>query len=531
MMTGFRRGGLRAALILGALMAGASPALAEAVLHRGNPGEPNSLDPAQISINVESFILKDLLEGLTTFNAAGEAIPGAAESWEISEDGTVYTFKLREAGKWSNGDPVTAEDFVYSLRRVQDPAVASKYANILHPIRNAKAVNAGEMKPEELGVRAVDDRTLEIVLERPTPYFLELLTHSTGLPVHRGNIEKDGAEWNRPGKLVTNGPFMLEAHIPNDSLTAAKNPHYWDAEAVKLDKVVFYPVEDQAAAVRRFEAGELDMIYNFSASDLERLRAAHGDRIRATPALNTEYYVFDNRAEPFSDARVRRALSMAIDRDFLAQEIFLGASLPTYALSPPMAGYTPAQADFAALSQFDREDQAVELMKEAGYGSGAKPLDITIRYNTNPNHERVATAIADMWKTVFGFNVTMSNQDVTSHYAYLQEGGAFQVARAGWVADYGDPENFLTLNITGNPGFNYGKYSNPDYDALIAASYDETDHEKRFQILHDAEAILMKDQPIAPLLHKAELWGLSARVKGFEDNVNNEHPSRFMSVE
>lgn len=520
----------RAALVLGALLTGASPALAEAVLHRGNPGEPNSLDPAQITINVESFILTDLFEGLVAAGADGEPVPGVAESWTISEDGTVYTFKLRETAKWSNGDPVTAEDFVYSFRRLQDPATASKYANLLHGVKNAKAANEGTAPLEDIGVRAVDPQTLEIALERPTPYFLELLTHSTGLPVHRGNIEKDGAEWNRPGKLVSNGAFLLQAHTLNDSLTAAKNPHYWDADSVKLDKVVFYPIEDQAAAVRRFEAGELDMIYNFSASDLERLRAAYGERIRAAPALNKEYYVFDNRAAPFDDVRVRRALSMAIDRDFLAAEIFQGAMTPSYSLSPAFPGYTPGEADFADLSQFDREDQAVALMKEAGYGEGAKPLDIVIRYNTNPNHERVATAISDMWKTVFGFNVTLSHQDVTSHYAYLQEGGAFQVARAGWVADYGDPENFLTLTIAGNPSFNYGKYSNPEYDALVAASYDEQDPEKRFQILHDAEAILMRDQPIAPLLAKSELWGLSARLSGFVDNPNNEHPSRFLSV-
>lgn len=529
MTFGFRKG-FRAALVAGALLTGASPALAEAVLHRGNPGEPNSLDPAKVSINVESFILKDLFEGLTAFNASGEAVAGAAESWEISEDGTVYTFKIRDAAKWSNGDPLTAEDFVYAFRRLQDPASAAKYATILYPIKNARSVNEGETPVEELGVKAIDDKTLEITLERATPYFLELLTHSTGLPVHRGNVEKDGAEWTRPGKFVSNGAFTLTAHVPNDSLTVAKNPNYWDADAVKLDKVVFYPVEDQAAMIRRYEAGELDLIFSFPATELARLQAAHGDRIRVSPSLATEYYVFDTRNPPFDDVRVRRALSMAIDRDFLGAEIFQGSRQATYSLSPAMPGYTPGLPDFADLSQFDREDQAVALMKEAGYGEGGKPLDIVIRYNTNVNHERNATAIGDMWKTVFGFNVTLSNQDVASHYAYLQEGGSFQVARAGWVADYGDPENFLTLNITGNPNFNYGKYSNPEYDALIAASYEEQDPEKRFQILHDAETILMRDQPIAPLLATSDLWGLSARVSGFVDNVNNEHPSRYISV-
>ncbi|WP_420963552.1 peptide ABC transporter substrate-binding protein [Brucella sp. IR073] len=523
---------LRTAVLLGSLLLGASPALAEAVLHRGNAGEPQTLDQAHTSIDVESFILNDLYEGLVVYDAGGKVVPGVAESWTVSDDGTVYTFKLRPNAKWSDGSPVTAEDFVFSLRRIEDPKTASGYANILYPIKNAQKVNKGEMPADQLGVKALDDRTLEITLEQPTPFFLELLTHETALPVNKASVEKNGANFVKPGVMVSNGAFKLAAHVPNDSITVVKNPEYWDAADVKLDKVIFYPIDDQAASVRRFEAKEMDIAYNFSADQIERLRKAYGDGVHVSPSLSTYYYTFDTRQEPFNDVRVRRALSMAVDRDFLAKEIYSGSQLPSYSMVPPgMASYgEPSKADFADKPQLDREDEAIKLMKEAGYGEGGKPLNIEIRYNTNPNHERVATAVADMWKNTFGAKVTLNNLDISSHYAYLQEGGKYNVARAGWVADYADAENFLALSTSDNKTFNYSKYSNPDYDALMKKSFEERDPAARSKILHEAEALLMKDQPIAPLMTQADLWLVSSRVKGWQDNAVNSHLSKYLSI-
>ncbi|PYE87876.1 peptide ABC transporter substrate-binding protein [Phyllobacterium leguminum] len=522
----------RAAILLGSLLIGASPALAEAVLHRGNADEPQTLDQAHTSINIEEFILKDLYEGLTIYDASGKIVPGAAESWTVSDDGTVYTFKLRPNAKWSDGSSVTAEDFVFSLKRVEDPKTAAGYANILYPIKNAQKVNKGEVPVDQLGVKAVDDKTLEITLEQPTPFFLELLAHQTALPVSKASVEKNGAKFVQPGVMVSNGAFKLAAHVPNDSLTVMKNPEYWDAANVKLDKVIFYPINDQAASVRRFEAKEMDIVYNFSADQIDRLRKSYGDAVHVAPWLATYYYTFDTRNPPYNDVRVRRALSMAVDRDFLAKEIYSGSQLPSYSMVPPgIASYgEPSKADFADKSQLDREDEAVKLMKEAGYGEGGKPLDIEIRYNTNPNHERVATAVADMWKSTFGAKVSLRNLDVASHYAYLQEGGKYDVARAGWTADYADAENFLALSVSGNKTFNYSKFNNPKYDALMEQSYKERDPAARSKILHEAEAILMAEQPVAPFLTQASLWLVADKVKGWQDNAPDQHLSKYLSV-
>ena len=523
---------LGTSLLLTSLMFGASQALAEVVLHRGNSGEPQTLDQHHTSINIEEFILKDLYEGLTIYDAKGEIVPGAAESWEVSEDGTVYTFKIRENAKWSDGSPVTAEDFVFSYQRAEDPKTAAEYASILYPIKNAEKVNKGEVPVDQLGVKAVDAKTLEITLERPTPFFAELLAHQTALPLSKANFEKAGADFVKPGVMVSNGAYKLESHVPNDNLVVVKNEHHWDAANTKIDKVIFYPIDDQAASVRRFEAKEMDLAYNFSADQIDRLRKAYGEQVHVSPTLATYYYTFDTREAPYNDVRVRQALSMAVDRDFLAKEIYSGSQIPAYSMVPPgMDSYKePAKADFATLSQLDREDEALKLMKEAGYGEGGKPLSIEIRYNTNPNHERVATAIADMWKNTFGAKVSLVNLDVASHYGYLQEGGKFNVARAGWVADYADAENFLALSVSSNKTFNYSKFNNAEYDALMQKSYDEKDPAARSKLLHEAETILMKEQPVVPLLTQADLWLVSNRVKGWVDNAANAHLSRFLSV-
>jgi len=521
------------AMLASVLLAGvALPTMAETVIHRGNGGEPQSLDQSQISIDIEGFIVRDLSEGLTVYDAAGKVSPGTAESWKVSDDGTVYTFKIRDNAKWSDGSPVVAGDFVFSMTRVLDPATAAGYANILFPIKNAEAFNQKKAKAADVGLKAVDDKTLEITLERPTPYFLQLMTHYTAIPVNKASIDKYGKDFTKPGKMVTNGAYMLTEYVANDHVTAVKNPNYWDAANVKIDKVIYNPSEDQAATTRMFENGELDLVYNYQADQRAFLtKKFAGDHVYASPALSTYYYVFDSRHAPFSDLRVRKALSMALDRDFLAEKIFGGAQLPTYNFVPPgMEGYTMPKVDMADMDQLDREDAAKALLKEAGYGEGGKPLNIDIRYNTNENHKKVAIAVADMWKGI-GATVTTQNLDVKAHYAYLQEGGQFDVARAGWSADYADPENFLNLLVSSNKAFNYGHWSNPKFDALMKASYDERDPAKRMKILQDAETLALSEYSITPMMNYASLWLVNHKVKGFQENTVNEHLTKYLSVE
>ncbi len=517
-----------AALATALLAATALTASAEVVYHRGNDSNPETLDQHKTSTVSEAHILADLYEGLTVYDAKAQVTPGMAESWTISDDGTVYTFKLRDA-KWSNGDPVTAEDFVFSLQRIMDPATGAKYANILYPVKNAEKVNKGEMKPEEMGVRAIDDKTLEITLEQATPYFLELLTHQTGLPVHPASVREHGTDFVKPENMVTNGAYTLVEFTPNDKVVLTKNENYYGAADVQIDRVIYYPMEDRAACVRRYEAGEIDSCSDLPTDQMAELERKFGDQVRTPPYLGTYYYAIRTDKEPFNDVRVRKALSMSIDRDYLAEEIWAGTMLPAYSLVPPgINNYgEPAYADFKDMPMLDREDEAKKLLEEAGFGEG-KPLRVEISYNTSENHKNTAVAIADMWKNI-GIETTMINRDGASHYAYLRDDGDFDVARAGWIGDYSDPQNFLFLVESDNTGFNYAKYNNPEYDATMDEAAKETDLEKRAEILKKAEEMFVRDVPYITLLYYSSHSLVSPKLSGWEDNIQNKHLTRYIS--
>lgn len=515
---------------LAALLAGS--ALAEVVYNRGNDADPETLDQHKTSTISEAHILRDMYEGLVIYDPKANVIPGVATEWEVSDDHLVYTFHLRDNAKWSNGDAVTAEDFVFSLRRIMTPDTGAKYANILYPIKNAEAINKGEKQPEELGAKAVDATTLEITLENPTPYFLELLTHQTGLPVNPGAVTAHGTDFVKPENIVTNGAYTLQEFTPGDKIVLVKNPEFHEADSVKIDKVVYYPMEDRAACVRRFEAGEIHSCSDLPAEQMNELRAKFGDQVHTPPYLGTYYYAFRADKEPFSDARVRHALSMAIDREYLADEIWGGSMLPAYSFVPPNIGNYeggPAYADYKDMSMLDREDKAKELLEEAGFSEG-NPLTVEISYNTSENHKNTAVAIADMWKNI-GVETTMINRDGATHYAYLRDNGDFDVARAGWIGDYSDPQNFLFLVESDNEGFNYAKYKNPEYDALLDQASAETDLVKRADILRQAEAIFMRDEPYAALLYYSSHALVSPKLKGWEDNIQDVHATRFLSIE
>ncbi|WP_185984320.1 peptide ABC transporter substrate-binding protein [Aureimonas mangrovi] len=516
--------------ILAAGAATAAPALAqEMVYNRGNDTDPSTLDHHLTSTVAEGHVMRDLYEGLVVQDATAEIVPGVAESWEMSDDGLVYTFRLREDARWSNGDPVTANDFVFAYRRIQDPATAAPYANIQYPIVNAEAVNSGDMEPDQLGVRAVDDRTLEITLHQPTPYFLELLTHQTGLPLHQASVEEFGDQFTRAGNMVTNGAYMLERFTPNDQIVLRKNPEFHDAQNVAIDVVNFIPFEDRATCLRRFEAGEVQSCSDLPLEQMAYMEANLGDQVRIAPYLGTYYLPVKTTKDELSDPRVRQAMSMAIDRDFLAQEIWQGAMVPSYSFVPAGIGNygEPAELPYAGDDLLDREDAAIALLEEAGYGPGE--LSIRLLYNTSENNRNTMTAIADMLNNI-GISAQPEEMEGTTYFNFLRSDGDFDVARAGWIGDYSDPQNFLFLNESENPGFNYSRWSNADYDALMEEAAAETDLDARAEILFRAETLLLDEVPVIPILTYTSNSLVSDRLDGWEDNIMNVHGSRWMSV-
>jgi oligopeptide transport system substrate-binding protein len=507
-----------------------SAAFAEVVYNRGNAGDPSSLDPHKTSTVVEANILRDMFEGLTAQNAKAEVVPGAAESWTTSADGKVWTFKMRAGAMWSDGSPVTAQDFVYSWNRAVDPATASEYAYMLAPVLNAEAITGGKAKVGELGVKAIDDMTFEVTLNAPTPYFLEMLTHQATYAVNKANVDKFPKDFTKPGNYVTNGPYILAEFVPNDHIKLVKNPKFHAADEVKIDVVNFIPVEDRSTAMKRFEAGELDSNDDLPTEQLADLQKKFGDQIHLGPYLGTYYYAFKMAKAPWDNVKLRHAISQAIDRDYLAEKVWSNSMIPAYSFVPPgIGGYTGPTLEYAQKSQIDREDEAKKVLAELGYGPD-KPLKMEISYNTSENHKNTAVAIQEQLKPL-GIEVTLLNRDGKTHYDFLEQHGDFDIARAAWVADYKDPENFLSLckSKTGN---NYSEYANPDYDEFLRIGAGEADPAKRMKNLADAEAIgVVRDLCVVPLLYYGYKNIVSSKLKGWEYNVMDTHPTRYLSKE
>jgi len=517
-----------AALMLAGALAAAAPALAEKVLRVANMGEPETLDPHKTSTTVEHNILLNLFEGLVVQDPKGDVAPGVAESWTASTDGLTYTFHLRANAKWSNGERVTAEDFVYSLRRVEDPKVNSQYAEVLYPIKNAQEVNTGKAEITTLGVKALDPATVEVTLKAPTPYFLQLLTHQTAMPVNAKNVAESGAEWVRPGKMVSNGAYKLDDVRPGAHIRLVKNPSYWDAGHVTIDTVVFDPMEDRGNVLRRYRAGELDIADDLPNDQLDWLRKNLPRDLHIAPYAGVYYYSFNMTKPPFNDLRVRQALTMAVNREVLVEKITLAGELPAYGFVPDgTANYSSQKFTWAKMSQSAREAEAVKLMRAAGYGPG-KPLKFQLAYNTSENHKKIAVALAAMWKKL-GVEVELVNSELKVHYATLRQGD-FQLGRAGWIADYNDAQNYLFLGETSTKGQNFSRFSNPDYDALMAKASLTADVAARARLLEQAETILLREVPVLPLYFYVSKSLVSPKVSGWVDNPFDVHNVRDLKL-
>lgn len=521
---------LGAAAAMAATLALTGNGAAAAELRIANSGEPDTLDPHHASGVWENRIIGDMFLGLATEAADASVIPGAAESWEVSDDGTVYTFKLRDHS-WSDGEPVKADDFVFALRRILAPETAAKYASILYPIKNAEALNEGATEGmDQLGVRAIDDKTLEVTLESPTSYFIEQLTHYTAFPVPMHKVEELGDDWIKPGNIVANGPYVVREWTPNTQVVAEKNPEFYDADNVAIDTVVYYPAEERNAATKRFRAGEVDVQYDFASEQIDWLRENLPEETRIHPWLGIYYYAVNTREAPFDDPKLRQALAMVIDRAAITDKVLKTGEIPGYSFVPPGAGDygEPSFVSWKDTGLEERIGQAKGLMAEAGYGPD-NPLSLQLRYNTSENHKKIAIAVASMWKQALGIQTELFNSEVKVHYNDIQQGN-FEVARAGWIADYNDPQNFLYLMESSAGPLNYASYSNEAYDRLMKEAAASEDQAKRNQLTHQAEAIAMEDLPNIPIYYYVSKNLVAEKVEGWVDNTKDIHRTRYLSM-
>ncbi len=492
-------------------------------LVRGNGSEPESLDPQKVSGVPEANIIRDLLEGLINQDSNGNLVAGVATSWETTDNKT-WIFHLRTDAKWSNGDPVTAEDFVYTWRRLADPKTASPYASYLEmtTMKNAAAIIAGKKPANTLGVNAIDAHTLKITLDKPVSYFASMLVHTSMKPVNQRAIEKHGDAWTKVGNHVSNGAYQLQNWVVNERIVLSRNKHYWDNSNTVINEVTFLPIENQVAAMNRFLAGEMDMTYEVPNEHFTRLTKTHEEKIKVTPYLCSYYYEFNTARKPFDNIKVRQALSYAIDRDILAKFIVGKGETPAYNFTPLATnGLSVDMPTYSTLSQKERLKQAKILLEEAGYNS-QNPLTFNLLYNTSENHKKIAVAIASMWKKGLGVTAVLENQEWKSYLDSKRQGN-FDVSRAGWCGDYNEASTFLAIMKTGHSQ-NYPKYSNAAYDkaiddAIIAA----TDAQRAAQY-KKAEATLAESMPIMPIYHYVNARLVNPKLGGYpmknpEDNI------------
>ena len=478
-----------------------------------------TVDPQLIEEVSGSHVARQLFEGLMNQDAEGELIPGVATGFEGNEDNTEFTFTLREDAVWSNGDPVTAEDFVYAIRRAADPATASPYSWFveLTAIENAGAVINGEMDPTELGVEAVDERTVRFTLSSPTPYFPDMTTHTTLFPAHRPTIEEFGDDWTDPENLVGNGAYTLAEAVPGERTRLVKSDTYWDADNVIIEEIEFLVVNDENQALTRYLADEIDHVEPLPAGQYPQLKEEYPDEATVVPRLCSYYYALnqsENGPEALKDPRVRTALALAIDRDVIVDQVLKGGQGAAYFFAhPATAGYLTPDIEYAGMTQAERDEMAKSLMQEAG----VEDLAVEITYNTSDSHKQIATVISQMWKQKLGVDTTLSNYEWQT-YLDRTDSQQFEVARAAWCGDYNEASTFLDL-LTSNNGNNDGRFENEEYDRLMEEARTSADPNPLYQ---QAEQLLSEEMGIIPIYHYTLNFMLDPTIKGWPyGNVEN----------
>ena len=501
------------------------------VFRRGNGAEPGTLDPHQARGVPAANILRDLYEGLVSISPTGEVEPGNAADWTISDDKLTYTFELRADARWSNGEPVTAQDYVYGLRRAVDPATASPYAQLHTPIEHAAAIIDGDRPPDSLGVRAVDDHRLEITLAEPTPYFLGTLAHPSSFPVYAPAVEAHGDAFTQPGNAVTNGAYTMDAWRVNSRISLVRNDAYWDDADTAIDRVEYYPIVDANSELSRYQAGELDWASMIPPSRLDAAREHIPDQLQIEPTLGVYYYGLNVRRAPFKDApELRQALSMAIDREVIVDKITRGGEIPAYGWIPPAVdGYEGARFEWADLPADEREARARELYREAGY-SEDEPLQLEIRYNSNEANKKIASVIQAMWRRVLGAEVELRNEEWKVFLDAVRSGRDTEAYRLAWIGDYDDPNTFFELMNSGF-GLNGTGYASDAYDRLQEKQAHMPDGAERDEVMHAAEARLLADSPVIPIYFYTSKYLVKPYVTGFEGNPLDIYYSKDLAIE
>jgi oligopeptide transport system substrate-binding protein len=516
-------------LIVAASLALALPAHAEKELFRGNAGEPKSLDPHRATGTWENNIIGDMMLGLYTEAADASPILGAADDAKTSADGLRWTFHIRPH-TWSDGKPVTAHDFVFAYRRILNPKFAAEYREILYPIKNAVKVSEAKLPLDSLGVSAPDAQTLVIELENPAPYLPQLLTHYTAFALPQHVVEKFKDDWVKPGNMVTNGPYVPLEWRPNDHITLVKNPKFYDAANVKIDRVTFYPLEDDLAALKRYRGGEVDITERWPLTESKWLKANIPNEARSFTYLNVTYTTFNMTKKPFNDLRVRKAVAQAIDRQAIARDIFFnsfGVEAKSF-LPPGLAGVErSAEVPYANMTMEARRAEAKQLLAAAGYGP-ENPLKFGYNYINYPDAKRAAVAIQAMLNQI-GVKMELLPGEPKVHYDNLKTKN-FEAANAAWVFDYSDAKNILYLFESTTIQQNYAGYNNPAFDETMRRADAEPNGEARAKLLGEAHAMLMADLPSAPVFHQFERPLVKPYVLNFVENPRKVFRTRWMDI-
>ncbi|ALV92172.1 MULTISPECIES: peptide ABC transporter substrate-binding protein [Pantoea] len=476
--------------------------------------EPASLDPMKAVGLPEIQVMRDLFEGLTNQDAHGKIVPGVALSWS-SNDNKTWIFTLRKDARWSNGDPVTAQDFAYSWQRLVDPKNSSPFAwfAALSGMENAEAITKGQMSADKLGVTATDATHLKVTLSRPVPWFPSMVANAAMYPVPQKVIEQNGDGWTSPGKLVGNGAYQLQDRVVNEKIVLVRNPHYWDDSHSVLTKVTFIPINEESSATKRYRAGDIDITESFPKNMYALLKKELPGQVYTPDQLGTYYYAFNTEKGPTADVRVRKALSWSIDRRIIAEKVLGTGEKPAWHFTPDVtAGFTPQQSYLQQHSQQELNAQAKALLTAAGYGPG-KPLHLTLLYNTSESHQKIAIAVASMWKKNLGVDVTLQNQEWKT-YIDSRNSGSFDVIRASWVGDYNEPSTFLSL-LTSTHSGNIARFHSADYDAVLTKASMETSVVARNTDYNKAEQIIADQAPIAPIYQYTNGRLIKPWVKGY----------------